>query len=60
MSTTETPITNAPQNPSRQNLKRGKSGRMRGEMREVGVVGFGNRGDIESMASNAQNKTLYF
>ena len=27
-------------------------------MREVGVVGFGNRGDIESMASNAQSKTL--
>ena len=31
---------------------------MRGGMREVGVVGFGNRGDIESMASNAQDRTL--
>ena len=31
---------------------------MRGGMREVGVVGFGNRGDIESMASNAQRRPL--
>ena len=60
MNTTETPITNAPQNPRRRRLRRGKSGRRLGGMREVGVVGFGNRGAIESMASNAQNKTLYF
>ena len=27
-------------------------------MRQLGVVGFGNRGDIESMASNAQRRPL--